>query len=63
MPSVGEYHESTINRDSNMGQDALGACTLGYWPLVCPSFAIPDSTVSWGGYRTQLWASLRTPRP
>ena len=58
MPSIGEYHESATNRDSSMGWDALGICAPGCWPLVCPSLAIPNIMVSWGGCRTQLWASL-----
>jgi hypothetical protein len=43
LPFIEEYHESDIHQDSNMGQNALGARALGYWPLVCPFFAIPDS--------------------
>jgi hypothetical protein len=43
LPSIEEYHESDIHQDSNMGRNALSACAPGYWPLVCPFFAIPDS--------------------
>jgi hypothetical protein len=42
-PSIEEYHESTIHQDSNMGRNALSACALGYWLLVCPFLTIPDS--------------------
>jgi hypothetical protein len=43
LPSVKEYHESDVHQDSNMGQNALSAHALGYWPLVCLFVAIPDS--------------------
>jgi hypothetical protein len=43
LPSIEEYHESVVHQDSKIGQNALGAHTLGYWPLVCPFRTIPDS--------------------
>jgi hypothetical protein len=43
LPSVEEYHEANVHQDSNLGQNALGANALGYWLLVCPFLAIPDS--------------------
>jgi hypothetical protein len=43
LPSIEEYHELDVHQDSNMGQNALGARVLGYWLLVCPFLAIPDS--------------------
>jgi hypothetical protein len=45
LPSFKEYHESDVHQDSNMAQNALSACALGYWLLVCPFFAIPDPSV------------------
>jgi hypothetical protein len=30
-------------QDSNVGQDALGTCAPGYWPLAGPSFCTPCS--------------------
>jgi hypothetical protein len=43
LPPVEEYHEFDIHQDSNVGWNAFGAHALGYWPLVCPFLAIPDS--------------------
>jgi hypothetical protein len=45
LPSFEEYHKSDVHQDSNMGQNALGIHALGYWLLVCPFFAIPNSSV------------------
>jgi hypothetical protein len=57
LSSFKEYHESDIHQDSNMGQNALGAHALGYWPLACPFFAIPNSSVLRRLSNPQ-WASL-----
>jgi hypothetical protein len=57
LPSFKEYHESDVHQDSNMGQNALDARELGYWPLVCPFFAIPNSSVL-RRLSNPRWASL-----